>query len=80
MEDNHCVILEIYPSNLFITRIHMTSNIMFPLTLKLVMKREKTQDVYEAKYVNFCTPFKEESEEVCVHCSKEEKITKKTVA
>jgi hypothetical protein len=34
MEDNHCVIMDRYPRNQLIPRIQMTSNIMFPLTLK----------------------------------------------
>jgi len=41
MEDNHCVILDRYPSNRLITRIHMTINRMFPLTLNPMMKRKK---------------------------------------
>jgi hypothetical protein len=73
MEDNHCVILDRYPSNQLITRIQMTSNRMFPLTLKPTMKRKTTQVVYEEKYVHSDTAFKEESEEVSVCCSKEEK-------
>jgi hypothetical protein len=33
MEDNHCVIMEIYPRNQLISRIHMTSKKKIPLTL-----------------------------------------------
>jgi hypothetical protein len=61
MEDNHCVILDRYPINQLITRIHMTNNIMFPLTLKPSMKRKTTQVVYEARDVHFGIAFKEES-------------------
>ena len=60
MEDNHYVILERYPSNQIITRIQMTSNRMFPLTLNLAMKRKKVQDVYEAKDVHSEITFKVE--------------------
>jgi hypothetical protein len=38
MEDNHCVILDRCPSNHLIAKIHMTSNKMFPLTLKPALK------------------------------------------
>jgi hypothetical protein len=62
MEDNHCVILEKYPSNQLITRIQMTSNKMFSLTLKPTMKRKKMQVVYEAKDEHSGIVFKEESE------------------
>jgi hypothetical protein len=41
MENNHYVILDRYPSNRIITRIHMTINRMFPLTLNPTMKRKK---------------------------------------
>jgi hypothetical protein len=68
MEDNHCVILDRYPSNQLIARIQMTSNIMFPLTLKPTMKRKTMQVVYDTKDVQSDTAFKEESEEVSV-CS-----------
>jgi hypothetical protein len=60
MEDNHCVILERYPRNQIITRIQMTSNRMFPLTLNPTMKRKKVQDVYEAKDVHSEIAFKVE--------------------
>jgi len=51
MEDNHYVILDKYPRNQLIARIHMTSNTLFPLTLKPPMKRKTTQVVSKEKYV-----------------------------
>jgi hypothetical protein len=39
MEDNHCVIMDKYPSNQLIAKIQMTSNKMFPLTLKPTKKK-----------------------------------------
>jgi len=48
MEDNHYVIMDRYPRNHLITRIQMTSNIMFPLTLKPVMKRKIKKDVEDS--------------------------------
>jgi hypothetical protein len=75
MEDNQCVILDRYPSNQLITKIQMTSNIMFPMTLKPSMKRKTMQVVYEENDVHSDTAFKEESEEVSVHCSKEVKVS-----
>jgi hypothetical protein len=42
MEDNHCVIMEKCPSNQLIAKIHMTSNKMFPLTLKPTKKKNTT--------------------------------------
>jgi len=62
MEDNHCVIMDRYPSNQLIARIQMTSNIMFTLTLKPTMKRQTMQGFYEEKYVHSDTAFKEKSE------------------
>jgi len=73
MEDNHYVILDRYPSNQLITRIQMTCNRVFPLTLKPTIKRKIMQVIYEEKYVHSSTAFKAKSEEVSVHCSKEEK-------
>jgi len=45
LEDNHCVILDRYTRNQLISRIHMTSNRMFPFTLKPTMKRRKIEVV-----------------------------------
>ena len=69
MEDNHCVIMDRYPSNQLIARIHMTSNRMFPLTLKPSKKKNTTQIVDKGKSVQLDTPFTTES--VC--SSNEEK-------
>jgi hypothetical protein len=75
MEDNHCVIMDRYPSNQRIAKIQMTSNIMFPLTLKLAIKRKTMQVVGKAKDVYSDTAFKVESEEVSAHSSKEGKFS-----
>jgi hypothetical protein len=75
MEDNHFVILDKYPSNQLITRIQMTSNTIFPLTLNPSMKRKTTQVVYEVKDVHSETTFKAEREEVSVHYIKEEQCS-----
>jgi hypothetical protein len=49
MEYNHCVIMDKCPSNLLIAKIHMTSNRMFPLTLKSSKKKNTTLDVGKEK-------------------------------
>jgi hypothetical protein len=69
MEDNHCVIMDKCPSNQLIARIQMTRNIMFPLTLKLSMKRKIVQVVDDTKDEQSDTAFKEKSEEVSVRSS-----------
>ena len=44
MEDNHCVIKDIRPSNQLIARVPMTSNHLFPLRIVLDMKgKENTR-------------------------------------
>jgi hypothetical protein len=75
MEDNHCVILDIYPRNHLIKIIHKIRNIIFPWTLKPAMQRKKVQVVYKEKYVQSDNSFKEEIEKVSAHCSKEEKCS-----
>jgi hypothetical protein len=57
MEDNDCVIMDKCPSNLLISNIDMTSNNMFPLTLKRVNKNNKTQIVDIGKSVQLDTSF-----------------------
>ena len=57
MEDNHCVIKDIRPSNQLIARVPMTSNHLFPLRI--------VSDNTEAA-------FKAESKEEVVHCDKKE--------
>jgi hypothetical protein len=57
MEDNHYVIMDKYPNNQLIARIQMTSNKMFPFTLKPTMNRNTTQAVGKAKYVQLETTF-----------------------
>jgi hypothetical protein len=49
MEDNHCVIMDKIPSNLLIAKIQMTSNRMFPLTLKPVKKNKIAQTIDKRK-------------------------------
>ena len=61
MEDNHCVIMDKIPSNLLIEKIEMTSNIMFPLTLKSVKKKNTTQTVDKRKSAQLDTAFTTES-------------------
>ena len=55
MEDNHCVIKDIRPSNQLIARVPMTSNCLFPLRI--------VPDNIEAA-------LKVESKEEVVHCDK----------
>ena len=38
MEDNHCVIKDIWPSNQLIEKVPMTSNCLFPLRIMPYMK------------------------------------------
>ena len=63
MEDNHCVIKDIHPSNQLIEKLPMTSNLFFPLCRSLAMKGKTNSRV----------AFKEESKEVDKHFDKEEK-------
>ena len=58
MEDNHCVIKDVCPSNQLIERVPMTSNLLFPLRI--------VPDNTEAT-------FKAESKEEFVYCDKKEK-------
>jgi len=46
MEDNHCVIMDKFPSNQLIAKIEMTSNKMFPLILKLA-KNKNTKPIVD---------------------------------
>jgi hypothetical protein len=73
MEDNHYVILD--KRNQLIAIIHMTSNIMLPLTLKPTMKRKIAQAIRATRDAQDEIAFKAESEEVSVHCSKEGKFS-----
>jgi hypothetical protein len=57
MEDNHCVIMDKRLSNLLITKIQMTINIMFPLTLNPVKKKNTTLTVYNRKSMQLDTAF-----------------------
>jgi hypothetical protein len=68
MEDNHYVIMDKSPRNLLIAKIHMTSNKMFPLTLKLVKKKNTMQIVDKRKGAQLDTAFTVES----VHSTNEE--------
>jgi hypothetical protein len=61
MEDNHCLIMDIYPSNQLIARIQMKNNIMFSLTLKLAKKKNTTLAIGKAKDAQLDTAFKVES-------------------
>jgi hypothetical protein len=61
MEDNHCVIIDRYPSNQLIARIQMKSNKMFPLTLKLAKKKNTAQSIGREKGVQLGTSFTTES-------------------
>ena len=45
------------PSNQLIAKIQMTSNIMFPLTLKPTKKKNKTQDIDKIKSAQLDTAF-----------------------
>jgi hypothetical protein len=50
MEDNDSVIMDKFPSNQLIARIHMTSNKMFPLTLKPSKKKNTMLAFGKEKY------------------------------
>ena len=73
MEDNHYVIMDRYPSNQLIARIQMTSNKMFPLTLKPSMKRKTMQVVGKERDAQSKIEFKAERKKVSSHSSKEGK-------
>ena len=62
MEDNHCVIKGLRPSNQLIEKVPMTSNCLFPLRIILYIKGN----------TNTGAPFKEESKEVDKHFNKKE--------
>jgi hypothetical protein len=61
MEDNHRVIMDKFPSNLLIAKIQMTSNKMFPLTLKPSKKKNTTLFFGKEKDVQSNTAFTVES-------------------
>jgi len=67
MEDNHCFIMDMYPSNQLIARIQMTSNIMFPLTLNRAKKKNIVLVVGKEKDVQLDNAFTGKS----VHSSSE---------
>jgi hypothetical protein len=62
MDDNHCVIIDKIPSNQLIAIIHMTCNIMFPLTLKPTKKKNTMLVVGKENYAQLDTAFRAESE------------------
>ena len=62
MEDNHCVIKDILPSNQLIEKVPMKSNHFFPLRIVPDMKGK----------TNIGVAFKAKSEEADVHCDKKE--------
>ena len=68
MDDNHCVIMDKFPRNKLNARIHMTSNKMFPLTLKVSNKKNTTLVFGKEKGVQLDTSFTTES----AHNSNEE--------
>ena len=57
MEVNHYVIMDKFPSNQLIAGIHMRSNKIFPLTLKLTKKKNTTLVVGKGKTVQLDTVF-----------------------
>jgi hypothetical protein len=61
MEDNHCVIMDKFPSNQLIEKILMRSNNMFPLTLNPTKKKNTVVDVGKEKYAQSYTSFTVES-------------------
>ena len=68
MEHNYCVIKDIHPSNQMIENVPMTSNHLFPLSIRLYMKATSNQIVRERKNVNSKSAFKEENKEGDMHC------------
>ena len=67
MEDNHCVIKDLHPSNQLMTKIPMTSNRLFPLKMIPYIKGKENSGV----------AFKTQYKEAAKHCNKEEKETTK---
>ena len=65
MEDNHCVIKDIRPSNRLIEKVPMTSNRLFPLRIIPDMKGKTNTGV----------AFKAESKEAVEHFDKKENDT-----
>jgi hypothetical protein len=63
MEDNQCVIMDRYPSNRLIAKIHMTSNRMFSLTLKQSKKKNTMLVVGKSKDVQLDTAFTKKKSE-----------------
>ena len=62
MEDNHCVIKDIRPSNRLVEKVPMKSNCLFPLRIVPDMKgKENTRNA-----------FKVEIKEEVIHCDKKE--------
>ena len=61
MEDNHCVIKDIRPSNQLIEKVPMKSNCLFPLRIMADMKGKE----------NIGATFKEEIKEANKHYNKE---------
>jgi hypothetical protein len=68
MEDNHCVIMDKCPSNLFIEKIQMTSNKMFPLKLKPTKNKNTMLTIDKGKSAQLDTALIAES----VHSTNEE--------
>jgi hypothetical protein len=62
MEDNHCVRMDKYPSNILIAKIQMTSNMMLPFTLQPSKKKNTTQTVGKGKSAQSDTAFTVERE------------------
>ena len=63
MEDNHCVIKDKHPSNQLITKVSMTRNHLFPLSIIPYIKGKR----------NIGVVFKVERKEADKHRDKEEK-------
>jgi hypothetical protein len=57
MEDNDCVIMDKCPSNPLIAKTQMTSNRMFPLTLKPAKKKNIVQTLDKGKSMQLDTAF-----------------------
>jgi hypothetical protein len=49
MEDNHCVIMDKYSSNLVIAKIQMASSMLFRLTWKPTKKKNTMLDIDKGK-------------------------------
>jgi hypothetical protein len=61
MKDNHCAIIDRYSSNQLTARIQMTSNKMFPLTLKPTKNKNTTQAIGKEKGAQLDIAFTTES-------------------